>query len=102
MPTSELALIGPKALVSPLGLAGIDVFGCESAAGSCQALAQATSSGKYGIIFITENLAEEIKEEVAAAEKAGANLVFLPDHQGSSGFFKEFLHNLLKKATGAA
>jgi vacuolar-type H+-ATPase subunit F/Vma7 len=94
-------LIGPEALVRPLGLAGIDVFGCDSAESSCQALSKAAASGKYGMIFITENLAEEIKGEVAAAESAGANLVFLPDHRGSSGFFKEFLHDLLKKATGA-
>jgi len=99
---SKIALLGPKYLVAPLAAAGIDVAACESESHGCKMLGEFLSGGEHAIIFITESLAVEMQKEIEAAEKEGANIVSLPDHRGSIGFFKERLENLIKKATGAA
>jgi len=96
----KIAFIGPTQMVSPLWTSGVDVYGCDSPLEADNALSKIYSSKEYGLIFITEKLGLEIKEKISGIENK-INVVLLPDHNGSIGFFKERLQNLIKQATGA-
>ena len=97
---SNIAFIGPCQMVSPLKLSGIDVFGCETTSNLSELLGTLYSSKKYEVIFITERMAIECQDKIKELENK-INIVLLPDHKGSTGFFKEKLNNLIKQATGA-
>jgi vacuolar-type H+-ATPase subunit F/Vma7 len=95
---SDILLIGPRKLVTPLSFCGIDVAACDSGRAGCEMIEAAI----HPVIFMTERLAAEMPEAIAAAEKKGQNVVLLPDHRGTTGFYKEKLEELIKKATGAS
>ncbi len=95
---SDVLLIGPKKLVESLSFCGIDIQACDSALQGCKIIKSAT----HPIIFMTERLAVEMREEIEMAEKKGSNIVLLPDHRGTTGFYKDMLNDLIRKATGAA
>lgn len=99
---SKMALLGPKFIVSPLSASGIEVFPCDSTLQSRQKLAELAEQQEHGIVFMIERYATELKSEIEEAEEKGLNILLLPDHRGSIGLFQEMLHNLIKKATGAA
>jgi len=95
---SDILLIGPKKMVEPLAACGIDIQACGSRAQGCEIIGKTV----HPIIFITERLAFELPEEIRSAEEKGANIVVLPDHRGSTGYYQERLSHLIKRATGAA
>ena len=95
---SDILLMGPKKLVDPLSFCGIDIEACDSGVAGCEMIRNAA----HPIVFVTERLAKEMVEELTAAEKRGQNIVLLPDHRGTTGFYKEKLEELIKKATGAS
>ena len=95
---SDLLLIGPRKLVEPLGGTGIDIQACDSSLQGCEII----KSAAHSIIFMTERLAAEMQEEIDAAEKKGRNIVLLPDHRGTTGFYKDRLNDLIRQATGAS
>jgi|GEM_PF-3371939 len=97
----KIAFLGPRPLVEPLWASGLEIAPCETAFQAKKALQDFLQKGDYVLIFITERLAAEMLEEIEVAEEKGINILTLPDHRGSSGFFKERLDQLIKKATGA-
>lgn len=98
---SKIALLGPKFMFSALAAAGVDVFSCDSTLQSRQRLAELADRGEHEIIFMDERYSSELRAEIEAAEEKGLNIVLLPDHRGSTGLFREMLHELIRKATGA-
>ncbi len=99
---SKIAFLGPKFMVAPLSAAGVEVFPCDSTLQSRETLAELIKKGEHAVAFMIERYSLELKEEIEAAEEKGLNILLLPDHRGSMGFYREMLEGLIKKATGAA
>ncbi|OGC36794.1 hypothetical protein A2311_02030 [candidate division WOR-1 bacterium RIFOXYB2_FULL_48_7] len=95
---SKIAFIGPKSLVAPLSTTGIEPFPAETSAEGEKALAQITRTTDFGLLFITERLAEEL---TAQLQQTKLTYLPLPDHRGTTGFFTNELKDLIKRATGA-
>ena len=92
---SRIALLGPKLMTGPLAGAGIDVFPCDSTMQSRHTLADLSSRGEHGIIFMIERYARELAADIAAAEEKGSNIMLLPDHRGSIGLHQEALKRII-------
>ena len=95
---SDILLVGPKKMVEPLAACGIDVLACDSRRQGCEIIGQTV----HPIVFITERLAFELQAEITSAEEKGDNIVVLPDHRGTTGYYQDLLGQLIKRATGAA
>lgn len=78
---SKIALLGPVALVEPLRACGVDVFSDN--------FGEVLARGRHELIFVTERLARELPEELAA------KVVLLPDHLGGLGLYQEKLKGLI-------
>ena len=98
---SKIAMLGPKFIYSALAAAGVDVFPCDSTLQSQQRLSELAERGDHEIVFMAERYSSELTTEIEAAEAKGLNIVLLPDHRGSTGLFREKLHGLIRRATGA-
>lgn len=98
----NIALMGPKFMVSPLSIAEVDVYPCDSTLQSRETLAKISSREEHAIVFMIERYSTELKEDIEAIEEKGINVLLLPDHRGSIGLFREMLHGLIRKATGAS
>jgi len=92
---SKIALLGPRALVEPLSACGIDTLPCDSRLSGCSHLKELIDQGRHEVLLVTERLAQELPEELLAAEKKNINVLLLPDHLGSVGLYQEKLKGLI-------
>jgi vacuolar-type H+-ATPase subunit F/Vma7 len=92
---SKIALLGPSSLTEPLKACGIEAFACDSGPAGSSHLKALFEKREHAVVFITERLAREFPEEIAAAEEKELNVVLLPDHHGSLGMYKEKLKGLI-------
>ena len=57
---------------------------------------------KYGIIFITETVAEEIMDRITAlGERAFPTVLLIPSNQGGKGYALERIRSIVERAVGA-
>ncbi len=98
----KIKFIAPKYLIAPLALLGIETYPAESeveAAGQLEAIAQ---KKEPALIFITERLAVDLKEEIdSLSKKPDINVVLIPDNRGSSGLAQEQIDYLVRNSIGA-
>ena len=98
----KIAVIGDRDSVlgyMALGFAARAVSNAEEAAAALHALAR---EGNVGAIFITEDLASCIEEDIAKyKDKLTPAVVPIPGRQGSAGYGMANLKNAALRATGS-
>ena len=97
---NKLAFIGPKVLAKMLKLQGIDTFAAERETEALSALQIIFKSKVYRVVFITEALAEEVKDLDAYLTNPQINVMIIPDNRGTTGVMQEKINQLIKEAIG--
>lgn len=98
----KIAVIGDRDSVlgyMALGFAARSVSSPEEAASALHDLAR---SGDVGVIFITENFARSIEDDIAKyKDKITPAVVPIPGREGSTGYGMANLKNAALRATGS-
>lgn len=96
---NKIAVIGDKDSVLALKAVGVEVFDATTAEEAQNLIKQL--SGSYAVLFIAENLAEQIPEVLAKAKtQAFPAIVPIPTTQNSSGFGMKGIKSDVEKAIG--
>lgn len=97
---NKIAVIGDKDSVLAFKAVGMEVFDATTAA-QAQGLIKKLSQGDYAVIFIAENLAEQIPETLAKAKlKTFPAVVPIPTGANASGFGMQGIKADVEKAIG--
>ena len=97
---NKIAVIGDKDSVLAFKAVGVEVFDATTAQ-EAQSLLKKLSHGSYAVIFVAENLAEQIPEVLAKAKtQAYPIIVPIPTTKQSSGFGMKGIKNDVEKAIG--
>ena len=97
---NKIAIVGPKIMTNPFSLIGITPFPVDYDSNveiEIEKIEKEITS--FAMVFVTENMAEQYPEKFDEMGKK-TNIVLIPDYNGSSGYFKESIAKLIKKATG--
>lgn len=98
----SIKIIGPKYLIAPLAMLGIETYPADSKAEAKTCLEEATAKKEGALIFITERLAVDLQAEIENLnQKPQLNITLIPDNRGSIGLSATQIHHLLKKSIGA-
>ncbi len=97
---AKVAVVGDKDSVLAFKALGVDVYspiGVQETVSSLKKLA----AEDYGVIFITERLAEGIPEVIKSYdEKPLPSIVLIPDNQGTIGIGMNTINRNMEKAIG--
>ena len=95
----KIAMMGGKHSVLPFKGIGIDVFpifNIEQAKTTLEKLAS-----EYGVIFITERVAEQMLETIAQYdEMITPTIIFIPSSTGAIGLGQKWIDTYMEKAVG--
>ena len=101
MSTSNIAVIGDRDSISCFQAVGVDVYPAEQAEEVKSAFREVYKQG-YAIIFVTEQAAMHIEEEIEeTAWEPLPSVVLIPNNQGSFGLGKRIVREVVKRAVGA-
>lgn len=97
---NKIAVIGDKDSVLAFKSVGVEVFDATTAQ-EAQTLIKKLSQEQYAVIFIAENLAEQIPAVLAKAKtQPFPAVVPIPTTEHSSGFGMKGIKNDVEKAIG--
>jgi len=98
----KIKIIGPKYLIAPLAMLGMDAYPAESEAEAHAALEGAAAKKEPALLFITERLAVDLKSEIEELNRRpDMNVVLIPDNQGSTGLAASQIDKLIRNSIGA-
>ena len=98
----KIKFIAPKYLIAPLAILGIETYPAETESEAGIQLETIAQKREPALIFITERLAADLKEEIDKLnKKPEVNVVLIPDNRGSSNIAAEEINNLVKNSIGA-
>jgi len=98
----KIKFIAPKYLISPLALLGIETYPAESEGEAAKQLEAISSKREPALIFITERLAVDLKDEITKLnKKPDINVVLIPDNQGTNNMAADQINRLVKNSIGA-
>ena len=101
MPTSNIAIIGDRDSISCFQAVGVDVFPAERPE-EVKAVFKEVYTQKYAIIFVTEQMAVHVEEEIRErAWEPVPSVVLIPNNQGSLGLGLRVVRDVVKRAVGA-
>jgi V/A-type H+-transporting ATPase subunit F len=99
MPNDRIAVIGDKDSVLAFKALGVDVFGTKSVVEASETLKKLAR--EYSIIFITEDIAQEITDIIDRYKARPYPAVIpIPSAQGSTGFGMKRISKDVEKAVG--
>lgn len=99
--TGKIAVIGDKDSILAFKAIGAEVFTANNSF-EANDLLKKLSKGDYAVIFITEQIAEEIKDTLVKMKtKAFPSVIPIPSSSGSNGFGMAGLKKDVEKAIGA-
>ncbi len=91
-----IAIIGDRESILPFKAFGIAGFEAGKPS-EAEKILVSIEPDKYEIVFMTEELMQGLKKtEIVSA----VNVVAIPGRKGGSGYGREILRELIKKATG--
>ena len=97
---NKIAVIGDKDSVLAFKSVGAEVFD-SSTADETRALIKKLSQGGYAVIFVAENLAEQIPDTLAKCKTVTFPAVVpIPTTEKSSGLGMQGIKNYVEKAIG--
>lgn len=100
----KIGIIGERDSVLGFMSLGFSVHEVSDAGEAAGVLHKLVSSGEYAIIFIVENLAEQLAGEIEAAKYHELTLpaiISLPGNSGNTGYGMSAIKNAVKRAVGA-
>lgn len=101
MSWNKLAAIGDWSTIFPLKTIGIEVHSIDDEADAPKLLRKLAHSKQFGIIFVVENLYEQVYDVMR--EFAAQNLpaiILIPKISGSEGLGVSIIRETMKKAAG--
>ena len=99
----KIAVIGGRDTVMGFKALGLDTFAAQSAAEAGKILRSLTrdSEDEYAIIYIEENLAAQLKQEIDKFKDSPSPAVILiPGREGSLGLGQQALRAAVERAVG--
>jgi V/A-type H+-transporting ATPase subunit F len=97
---SRLAIVGHRDAVLPFKALGVTVCPVAGPAAALAAVKECVDAG-YGIVFLTETLAQNLEAELSLLTSAASTVVtVIPDQLGSSGVGMARLKQRVEKAIG--
>ena len=97
----KIAIIGRRDSVLPFMALGFSVFEVHTASDAGQILHDLVKSEKYGIVFITEDFAADLEDEIARYKDAPLPaIVSLPTAAGSTGYGMNAMRDAVERAVG--
>ena len=98
---SNIAIIGEKEIVIGFGLIGFQLFPVSNSTETKDALEKCTTGGNYQVIFITENIAQLVIDEIEKYQRISPiSICILPNRMHDSKLSKEMLRKNVEKAVG--
>ena len=98
----KIGIIGRRDAVQGFMALGFAVREADSTADAARELHAMAKSQEYGVIFITENFATELEEEMAKYRDLPIPaIVSIPGQEGSTGFGMNNLRRAVERAVGA-
>ncbi|HBG15757.1 V-type ATP synthase subunit F [Muricomes intestini] len=97
----KMAVIGEEDLIRGFGLLGLDLFPVSTGKEARDLLYGLKDDREYGVIFITESIAQGFTEEI---EEWGSRplpaMTYIPGSAGSEGYALERIRRIVEKAVG--
>ncbi len=97
----KVAVLGDRESVGGFASLGLSVFPAEDAAQASETFARLCGGG-FAVVFITEALAEELREEITRrrGERLPA-IIEIPGVRGNTGHGMQSVHEAVEKAVGS-
>lgn len=98
--TYPIAVVGNHDAILPFRLIGFQTFSVSTAQEAVATLRK-LSQEEFGIIYLTEDLAEKIPETIAYYDRLiTPALILIPTHKGSMGLGRQKIRDHVEKAVG--
>ena len=99
---TKIKIIAPKYIIAPLAILGLEIYPADSESAAAAALAKVAKKKEPALIFLSERLAADLKEEIAHLNrKPEINIVMIPDNRGNIGLASSRIKDLVKNSIGA-
>lgn len=96
----KIAVVGEKDSIMPFKMIGFDIHPARSAP-QARAIIKQLADSNYGIIFITEELAQQMMETIAYyREKVVPSVILIPNYKGSFNIGLQNIQENVEKAIG--
>ena len=97
----KIAAFGDKNSIYGFASLGITIFPVESSIQAVKTIRSISENG-YGVIFITENIASEIQNELSRYnDEALPAIIPIPGVFGNNGFGMEQVSSFVERAVGS-
>lgn len=98
--TYKIAVVGDKDSILPFKMIGFEIFDAKTGQAARMHIARLAESN-YGIIYVTESLAQEIPETIARyRSQAVPSVILIPNYKGSLGIGMQNIQDNVEKAIG--
>lgn len=98
--TYKIAVVGDKDSILPFKMIGFDIFDARTGQAARQQIDRLAEKD-YGVIYVTESLAQEIPDTIARyREEAVPSLILIPNYKGSLGIGMQNIQDNVEKAIG--
>lgn len=102
MATYKMAVIGEEDLIRGFGLLGLDLYPAADSEEGRKIVLRLKDDLSYGIIFITESIAQGFAGEIEAwGSRPLPSIVYIPGIAGNEGFALERIRRIVERAVGA-
>lgn len=99
---SKIGMIGDRDAILGFMALGFSVHEISSAEQGAKLLHTLVRSGEYSILFITENYAKELEDEISKYKDLPLPaIISLPGREGSTGYGMNLIKNAVERAVGA-
>lgn len=102
MLTHKIAAVGEEDLILGFKALGIEVYPVTSPEMMAEVVEKLMSSNEYGIIFVSESMAEKVEAIVADfGFQPLPSVVYIPGSEGGQGFARQRIRRIVERAVGA-
>jgi V/A-type H+-transporting ATPase subunit F len=102
VPTHKIAALGEEDIVLGFKALGIETFPVNDSQSTAVLLEKLIQSKEYGIIFVSESMADKVEGLMAEyVSLALPSVVYIPGSQGGQGFAMERIRRIIERAVGA-
>lgn len=96
----KIAVVGDKDSILPFKMIGFDIFDVRSPQEARQRIDQ-LAQNQYGVIYVTEALAQEIPDTLERYRgQAIPSVILIPNYKGSQGLGMKNIQDNVEKAIG--
>lgn len=98
----KIGIIGDRESVLGFMALGFSVMEAENAAAAGELLHRAAKSGEYAVLFLVEQYAKELEEELARYKDTPLPAItVIPGKSGGTGYGLEHIRHAVERAVGA-